>query len=321
MFNRVQIKENAKLVLRRSYWMVFLVTLLAGLLINSSGVTERINYGFNTNDLQGLSDSFDYEALDEIDDFVDGIGPGSEMTEADAIEMYDQMMGAFGDFLSTNSGAIGKIFGVGIIASTLLSLLWMMFVSSPVDNGMSHFLIATREQSNPVEFSYALYGFKKNYLKQSWARCSSYIILLLFRLLASLPQIVGVIAAVLTKNAAFLSLSIFTLPLSLLALMMYYRYFFVSFIIANNSEISGKRARELSTEMTNGNKWNLFVFDLSFIGWYALGLLCCCIGVLFVKPYYMAAKAEAYTCLKAELIQQKAKSNDAELPSLVGAEY
>ena len=73
--------------------------------------------------------------------------------------------------------------------------------------------------------------------------------------------------------------------------------------------------------MTDGNKWNMFVFDLSFIGWFILGALCCGIGILFVMPYYEAARAEAFTCLKAELIQQKAKSGDAELPSLAGAEY
>ena len=50
--------------------------------------------------------------------------------------------------------------------------------------------------------------------------------------------------------------------------------------------------------MTYGNKWKIFILDISFIGWYILGLLCCFIGVIFVKPYVVATKAELYLKLK-----------------------
>ena len=50
--------------------------------------------------------------------------------------------------------------------------------------------------------------------------------------------------------------------------------------------------------MTTGQKMDLFVLDLSFLGWIILGALCCGIGLLFVQPYPEATKAEVYLILK-----------------------
>lgn len=43
----------------------------------------------------------------------------------------------------------------------------------------------------------------------------------------------------------------------------------------------------------NGHKMDLFVFDLSFIGWFLLGGISV-IGMLWVVPYYQTAKANFY---------------------------
>ena len=55
-----------------------------------------------------------------------------------------------------------------------------------------------------------------------------------------------------------------------------------------------------SREWMNGYKWKLFCLDLSFIGWYLLGLLCLGVGVLFVTPYHRMARANFYLALRAE---------------------
>ena len=44
----------------------------------------------------------------------------------------------------------------------------------------------------------------------------------------------------------------------------------------------------------NGHKWDLFVLDLSFLGWYIVGLLCLGIGVLWVIPYHNMARTHFY---------------------------
>jgi hypothetical protein len=44
--------------------------------------------------------------------------------------------------------------------------------------------------------------------------------------------------------------------------------------------------------------------DLSFIGWYLLGALALGIGVLFVRPYVDAVKAELYLVLRQLALEQ-----------------
>lgn len=50
----------------------------------------------------------------------------------------------------------------------------------------------------------------------------------------------------------------------------------------------------------DGHKMDLFIFDLSFIGWWLLGIISCGIGLLWVNPYYRQAKANFYRNLAGE---------------------
>lgn len=89
----------------------------------------------------------------------------------------------------------------------------------------------------------------------------------------------------------------------------------VPYLLAENPGMSGKRARELSDQMTMGHKWDLFVLGLSFIGWNLLGALACGVGVLFVAPYVQATYAEAYAFLRAQALE-KGLALPGEFPGL-----
>lgn len=83
-----------------------------------------------------------------------------------------------------------------------------------------------------------------------------------------------------------------------------YQYFVVPYILAENPEIDKKRLFELSKKMMKGHKWELFVLQLSFLGWHILGA--CTFGILsivHVNPYMNATYAEFYSALKAEATQ------------------
>ena len=54
----------------------------------------------------------------------------------------------------------------------------------------------------------------------------------------------------------------------------------------------------VSKQMMTGQKADLFILDLFFLGWIILGLICCGIGILFVLPYPEATRAEVYLNLK-----------------------
>ncbi len=90
-----------------------------------------------------------------------------------------------------------------------------------------------------------------------------------------------------------------------------YSYFMVEYLKMENPNISAKEAIELSNRMTNGHKMDLFVLDLSFLGWNILSSLTCGIlGIVYVNPYYFAAKAFAYEEIKADAIAKGIVSAD-----------
>jgi uncharacterized membrane protein len=81
----------------------------------------------------------------------------------------------------------------------------------------------------------------------------------------------------------------------------YYSYYLIPFIMAENPDTPRKEVFALSKRMMKGNKWRVFVFDLSFWYWYLLSIVT--FGVLdyfIVNPYRRAAKAELYATLRAE---------------------
>jgi len=82
-----------------------------------------------------------------------------------------------------------------------------------------------------------------------------------------------------------------------------YAYRMVPYILADNPDIGAKKAIKLSNEMTEGHKFDIFVLDLSFIGWYLLGVLALFVGVLFVMPYENATNAELYLVLRKNALE------------------
>ena len=97
-------------------------------------------------------------------------------------------------------------------------------------------------------------------------------------------------------------LILWTLLLIIPGIIKFYAYRMVPYILADNPEIGHSRAIKLSNEMTRGEKWDIFVLDLSFLGWFILGSLAFGIGILFVQPYYDATNAELYIKLRQNAI-------------------
>lgn len=70
------------------------------------------------------------------------------------------------------------------------------------------------------------------------------------------------------------------------------------YILAENK---GKPALECineSKQMTDGHKMDLFVLDLSFIGWILLGMITFGIAFIWIIPYMSTTSANVYRSLK-----------------------
>ncbi|WMM24782.1 DUF975 family protein [Tissierella sp. MB52-C2] len=76
-----------------------------------------------------------------------------------------------------------------------------------------------------------------------------------------------------------------------------YEYSMVPYILAEEPNLPSNEVIRRSIDMTDGHKWDMFVLDLSFIGWYILGLFFFGIGEIFVNPYKEATVAKLYNII------------------------
>lgn len=70
--------------------------------------------------------------------------------------------------------------------------------------------------------------------------------------------------------------------------------YIVKDMVASGKQVSATDGINASKELMKGHKMNLFIFDLSFLGWNILAAITCGIGYLWVTPYYQTAKANFY---------------------------
>ena len=79
-----------------------------------------------------------------------------------------------------------------------------------------------------------------------------------------------------------------------------YRYAMTPFLMVEFPELTASEAIDRSKEMMQGHKMDLFLLDLSFIGWMFLAALTANIGNLWLNPYRNAARAAFYMELRKE---------------------
>ena len=84
-----------------------------------------------------------------------------------------------------------------------------------------------------------------------------------------------------------------------------YSYAMTPFILKDNPEMKNNAAIEESMRMMDGHKLELFLLDLSFIGWALLSLLTCGIGFLWLTPYMNMARVNFYEDLKKASVEVK----------------
>ena len=225
MWNRQQVKEQAKQIMKRNYWKMFVVTLIASILTGEkTTIIERVQ-DFTSNNLSYDSQPIVYSSNFEL------------------------------------------IFYSFISVASILGILYTIFIGNVIVVGKNGYFIKNHDE-NP-ELGEIFKGFKANYLNVVKIMFLMDLKTLLWLLLLIVP---GVIKA--------------------------YEYSMIPYLLAENPNLSADEAFSLSKQMTTRQKMDLFVLDLSFLGWIILGLICCGIGILFVLPYPEATRAEVYLILR-----------------------
>jgi uncharacterized membrane protein len=110
-------------------------------------------------------------------------------------------------------------------------------------------------------------------------------------LFSAFPQF---LAALVMRLVRGLLITLGMLLLVIPGVMLTFSYAAAPYIMAQDPECEGLEALRRSRELMKGNRMELFLLDLSFIGWDLLSLLTLGIGSLFLNPYKEAARASFF---------------------------
>ena len=95
-----------------------------------------------------------------------------------------------------------------------------------------------------------------------------------------------------------LNIMLYTLLLIVPGIIKSYEYLFVDYILKDQPDITPDEALALSSKMTDGLKWEMFLLDLSFLPW---GILAALLSVLtlgmsgvVLKTYTSQTNAQLY---------------------------
>ena len=88
-------------------------------------------------------------------------------------------------------------------------------------------------------------------------------------------------------------------------------YTFATFFTAEFSEIGIRKALRHSITITKGHRWQIFVLELSFIGWLLLSCISFGIGFCWSLPYYYMTLINTYHALLQDALESgKIKPED-----------
>jgi uncharacterized membrane protein len=91
-----------------------------------------------------------------------------------------------------------------------------------------------------------------------------------------------------------------------------YEWYMIPYLLADFPDLTTEEVFRISREMMDGNKWEVFLFELSFMGWNMLSAVTLQLGgIFFVNPYENATRAELYLVLKKQYFDKVNKNNRA----------
>lgn len=204
--------------------------------------------------------------------YSSSLSHGSSDVSSDGVAGTAQMLTDPASTLSANSQLVAGFFvGIGLTTLVVIAILGILagaFLVLPLQVGCQRFLFLNlREPANVRE---VLWAFDSNYL--------------------------NIVKVVFLKN---LKIFAWALLLVIPGIVKAYEYRLVDYLLAENPALSSAEACEQSSVLMDGNKWNAFVLDLSFIGWNVLSYLTLgLVGLFYASPYENSTNAALYEALR-----------------------
>ncbi|MCR5625706.1 MAG: DUF975 family protein [Lachnospiraceae bacterium] len=177
--------------------------------------------------------------------------------------------GKLQDFIN-DPDFLAIILGIVAFASVIavVSFFVKLFVLNPLEVGCFRFFFANQEEK--AQLGELGYGFVNRYFR-------------------------SVFALFLRELFIGIGLFLFVIP----GIIMSFSYRLVPYILADDPTLDAGAAVHKSRMLMKGNKWRMFVFDLSFILWELLGLITLgLVSIFYVNPYKKNAEAALYKAIK-----------------------
>lgn len=202
-----------------------------------------------------------------------GGGGGSSSSSTSDEEMSEAI-----DSISSSSEAMTVfltvlgIVGVVVLVALIMGMLLSYFVYNPLIVGAQrYFITATYKDATFNDFNCLVYAFKKgNYM-------NVVKIMFLRALYTGLWSLLFIIPGIIKS----------------------YEYRMIPYILAEDPSLSTEEAFRLSKEMMDGNKFDTWVLELSFIGWHILSVFTCgLLSIFYVNPYMFLTYTQLYETLK-----------------------
>lgn len=296
MWRRKELKKNARLAMRKNYWLMiavcFILAIFAGKYFLSTTLIH--NYSNAEADVVNAIETKDESNSDIVNAFAKEIFPNSKIVEFNVKDqankgilasMFNNVTDS-GSYIFGTLNSVNQIFfkdkvgaGIIILIGTIIGILFKIFVVNLIRIGELRF-------------------FLENHL---YHKTKAGRIFFLFKVRRFIRP---------TLNLFFKDLYLF---LWLFTIVGYpikrYSYRMIPYIIAENPEIKRKDAFALSIAMMKGNKWRAFILDMSFLGWWFLEVLTIgLLGLFYVNAYFTMTQTELYLRLRNQALEEGYKN-------------
>ena len=118
--------------------------------------------------------------------------------------------------------------------------------------------------------------------------------------------------SLLLQLLTFIFTYLWSLLLVIPGIVASYRYRLAAYLLIDDETMTAKQAIDQSKQMMMGHKGDLFVLDLSFIGWAILATIPFGLGYLWLCPYMETTYANFYLSLKQSQQENTAHICDGE---------
>lgn len=301
MWSIKEVKNKAKKTLKNNLWTLMIIGLFMTIVIGENVV--------NKDSFSNLKIIYEYEKEKNTQEIVDSAGKeelANEYLDKAMSQIFTgNMIGPINRYNEEHNITKGVVFtafnvitkgqaqlqnlirsiaiyehkeaiaSIILIVSSVFGLLIKVFISYPIQIGASRVYLESINYKR-TKVKRLTYAFKK---ERYFSSIKAMLLKEVYKLLWNFTIIGGII-----KN---------------------YSYKMVVYIIAENPSIKAKDAIKMSREMMQGNKFQAFKLDMSFLGWNILQYLTFGIAGIYVTPYYTATYTELYNLLRKDYIENK----------------